>query len=189
MNKTSFINFDILLLLATVLLVIIGILFIYSSGVSTSGLLTSNEFTKQIIWAITGIFLMILFLFLSYTHLKTFALPIYFGSLLVLIFTLIFGKVVNNSRSWIDFGIVGFQPSEFTKITTILFLAVYFEKIGNKIRQLPYYLLGFIIIFLPVILILLQPDLGTAIVFFPIYIIASFCRASQTFLFIILPVH
>jgi len=188
MNKNSFLNFDILILLATLLLIIIGIFFIYSSGVSVNGKSISNEYIKQIIWAVTGIILLVIFLLFNYTRLKTYSLPIYITTLLILICTLVFGKIVNGARSWIDLGIVGIQPSEFMKLSTILFLAAYYEKIGSKIQRLPYFFLGLLIILVPVGLILLQPDLGTSIVFFPIFIIMTFIAGGKVrhFLYIII---
>lgn len=179
MNRTSFFSFDIIILIATLALIIIGILFIFSSGVAASGVSVSTEYQKQIVWAVTGVILLLLFLFLNYNLVKTFALPIYITTIIILIYTLLFGKDVNGARSWIDLKFVGFQPSEFTKIVTIFFLATYFEKIGKKIQNLLYFLIGLGIIVIPILLILMQPDLGTALVFIPIFIIMSFISGAK----------
>jgi rod shape determining protein RodA len=74
---------------------------------------------------------------------------------------------------------VGIQPAEFVKISTILFLAAYFSGIGNGIRELPRFLLGLLIVFVPIVLILLQPDMGEALAFIPIFILMSFIAGAQ----------
>lgn len=179
MKRRSFFGFDILLLSATLILMVIGVLFIYSSGVSSTGLSYSDEYKKQIVWIVTGIIIMVFILFIRISQLKTFSLYIYGFFLLLLIFTRLFGKVVNGARSWIGFPDVGIQPSEFAKIATILFLAFYYDFIGKKIIKLRYFLLGFLIVMFPVILILIQPDLGTAIVYFPIFFIMALIAGAR----------
>ena len=90
-------------------------------------------------------------------------------SLFILVYTRLFGRIVNGARSWIGIGDIGIQPSEFTKIVVILFLARYLE---NSEHESPFRRLiaSFAIVIAPVGLILLQPDFGTSLVFFPILI-------------------
>ncbi|MBN2535343.1 MAG: rod shape-determining protein RodA [Spirochaetales bacterium] len=179
MKRRSFFGFDIFILCAMLMLMVIGVLFIYSSGVSSTGISYSDEYKKQIVWIVTGIILMVLIISIRVSQLKAFSLYIYVFFILLLILTKIFGKVVNGARSWIGFPDIGIQPSEFAKIATILFLAFYYDYIGKKIVKLKYFLLGFIIILFPVSLILIQPDLGTAIVYFPIFIIMTLIAGAQ----------
>lgn len=179
MKRRSFFGFDIFILGATLILMVIGVLFIYSSGVTSTGVSYSDEYKKQIVWIVTGIIIMVLILFLRISQLKSFSLYIYGFFIILLIFTRLFGKVVNGARSWLGFPDVGIQPSEFAKIATILFLAFYYDFIGKKIIKLRYFLLGFLIILLPVFLILIQPDLGTAIVYFPVFIIMALVAGAR----------
>jgi rod shape determining protein RodA len=179
MKNSTFFGIDILLLSSTIILIVIGILFIYSSGISATGNFASDEYIKQLIWAISGIGILVLLQFVNYSLFKDVSPYIYGFFILILFFVLVFGKVVNGSRSWIGLPDIGVQPSEFTKIGTILFLGAYFTSIGGKIEKLRYFLLGLLIILLPVLLILLQPDLGTALVFFPVFLIMSLVAGAQ----------
>ena len=179
MRKISLASFDLVLFGATVVLLGIGILFIYSSGINASGVQVSVEYIRQIIWALTGIVLMVVFTMLSYTTLRMFSLYIYLGGLFLLLLTLVVGRTVNGARSWLGFSEIGIQPAEFMKIATILFLATYFAGIGNGIRELPRFLLGLLIVLVPIALILLQPDMGEALAFLPIFILMALVGGAQ----------
>jgi rod shape determining protein RodA len=177
-NLTVF-GFDILLLTSTIVLIIIGIFFIYSSGISATEEFSSGEYIKQLIWAISGIGILFIMMFVNYAQLRDISPYIYGGFLLLLVFVLLFGKVVNGARSWIGIPEVGVQPSEFAKIGTILFLGYYFTNIGKNIEKVRYFLLGLLIILVPVGLILLQPDLGTSLVYFPVFLVMSFVAGAR----------
>ncbi|MBN2439966.1 MAG: rod shape-determining protein RodA, partial [Spirochaetales bacterium] len=120
-----------------------------------------------------------LIFFSKLSQIKSLSLYIFIFFIIVLIFTRIFGKVVNGARSWIGFSDFGIQPSEFTKMAAILFLALYFELIGKKIVKPGYFLLGLCIILLPVFLIIIQPDLGTSLVYFPIFFIMALIAGAK----------
>jgi rod shape determining protein RodA len=179
LKKFNMASFDLVLFGAAFVLILIGILFIYSSGVNSSGVQTSQEFIRQLIWAVTGVGLMVFFAFLSYTTLRLLSMYIYAGGLLLLVITLVIGREVNGARSWLGVAQVGIQPAEFMKLATILFLATYFAGIGNGIRELPRFLLGMLIAFVPVALIILQPDMGEALAFVPIFLLMSFVAGAQ----------
>ena len=179
MKKLTLASFDLVLFGATVVLLGIGILFIYSSGINASGVQVSAEYIRQIVWALTGIVLMVVFTMLSYTTLRMFSLYIYLGGLFLLLLTLVIGRTVNGARSWLGFSEIGIQPAEFMKIATILFLATYFAGIGNGIRELPRFLLGLLIVLVPIALILLQPDMGEALAFLPIFILMALVGGAQ----------
>ena len=93
--------------------------------------------------------------------------------ILLLLYTRIFGESRNNARSWIGIGSLGIQPSEFIKIIFILFLAYYLDKSKNE-DPLKRFIKTIIILIVPVLLILSQPDLGTASVYIPIFLIMCF---------------
>jgi len=178
-KQFSLAAFDAVLFAATLALVAIGVLFIYSSGVNANGLLVSREFIRQIVWGATGIVLLLFLAFFNYANLRNLALYLYAANLLLLLVTLAIGRQVNGARSWLGIGELGVQPSEFMKVTTILFLATYLTGIGNGIRELPRFILGFLIALVPVGLILLQPDMGQALVFFPIFLIMAYVGGAQ----------
>lgn len=174
MRKKSVLTLDLTIILAPLVLIIIGILFIYSSGITSAGIIYSKEYIRQIIWAGSGLVLMILFAFIDYTRFKVFSPFIYAFFILLLIITLLFGTVVNGSRSWLGILDFGIQPSEFMKIASILLLSAYYANVGKRADSIPQFIIGAGIILIPVVLILMQPDMGTALVYVPIFLIVSF---------------
>lgn len=165
--------FDYYLLLSVLTLITVGILFIYSSGVNSDGISISNEYIKQIIWASIGFVLMISFAMFDYKKIQRYILYLFIAFCVILLMTRFFARRVNGARSWIGIGSFGVQPSEFCKVVFILFLAWYFE---NSKHEAPFvrFVKSAFIMAVPMGLILLQPDLGTASVFLPIYIIMGF---------------
>ncbi|MCD6397875.1 MAG: rod shape-determining protein RodA, partial [Spirochaetaceae bacterium] len=101
-------------------------------------------------------------------------LYIYLGSILILILTLFFGREVHGSKSWFGFFGFGIQPSEFTKIAMILFLSDYYVTRKKTIDRLSTFLTGMFIAFLPIMFIIAQPDMGTSLVFIPVFLVISF---------------
>ncbi len=191
MKRQSYFGFDIAIFGSALALVIIGILFIYSSGLSSTGEIVSNEYIKQIIWAVIGLILLFAVLATDYSFFRNIALYLYAGSLLLLLITLIFGKEVNGAKSWLGFLDFGIQPSEFTKISTILFLAYCYEHYEKKITSLKVFFIGMAICAAPTLLIIIQPDMGTALVYIPLFLIVSFIagiRKRYLFYLIILMV-
>ena len=173
MNIRKITNFDYLLFLAVVLLSFIGILFIYSSGINSAGELVSKEYVKQILWVCTGIVLLLLSCIYDYRRIKDRTFLIYLVGMILLLYTGIFGTVRHNARSWIGVNNLGIQPSEFIKLIFILFLAYYLDK-SQKEESLKRFIKAMAIMIVPVALILKQPDLGTASVYIPIFLIMCF---------------
>jgi len=173
MNIRKITNFDYLLFLAVVLLSFIGILFIYSSGINSAGELVSKEYVKQILWVCTGIVLLLVSCIYDYRRIKDRTFLIYLVGMILLLYTGIFGTVRHNARSWIGVNNLGIQPSEFIKLIFILFLAYYLDK-SQKEESLKRFIKAIAIMIVPVALILKQPDLGTASVYIPIFLIMCF---------------
>lgn len=180
MKSRSLFGVDITLLVATLTLTVIGILFIYSSNLTSTGVIYSNEYIKQIVWVLTGTGILLFFAFFDYSRLNDLSLYIYMAALALLAYALFFGRLVNGARSWLGFaGGLGIQPSEFTKIATILFLARFLERTGPRIRELPVFIAAMIVAFAPVALILLQPDLGTSLVYIPIFLAMTYMAGAK----------
>ena len=168
--RSVFKNTDYVLIILAVLLVIIGVLGIFSSGYNSSD---TTEYQKQLIWFGIGIVFMCLSWFADYKLLGKLSY-IGYGVFLVLLVAVLFTTPVNNATSWFDLGFFTFQPSELMKIVYILLLAKIIDKINlkgkkqiNKFSNLGIIALIFIV---PFLLILKQPDFGTAIVFLVITI-------------------
>ena len=186
MRIKDFFEIDFPLFFASLLLTIFGILFIYSSGVTSSGDVVSSEYTRQIIWAAAGLVLIVLISLLNYKRVYDSSLLIYIIILLLLVYTCVFGRMVSGSRSWIGMGrwlgIGNFsiQPSEFAKISTILFLARYLDSTKHSRNGIVRFASASAIVLVPMFIIMLQPDLGTALVFIPILLIMTYIGGIET---------
>jgi rod shape determining protein RodA len=150
----------------------IGCMLVYSATYFTDPNL--NTFRKQVLWVGIGIALMILFMIVDYHVLFDIA-PILYGiGIVLLIYLLIWGRMTANIKAWIHIGGFQFQPSEFMKIFTALMLARYFDSNDRAYLDWRSFLTVMGIIGLPVTLIMLQPDFGTATSFFPLVAVAMF---------------
>lgn len=170
-SRRSFLTFDFIIILAILCLSVISVCFIYSSGLNSEGVNTSIEFIKQIIWIVTGLGLMTLVILIDYKYFYDFAFYIYGICILMLVITLLLGSKVNGARSWLGLPGVGIQPSEFAKLSTIIALSAFCAKNRENIRSLLIFIRASLIPALPMALILAQPDLGTALVYIPIFLV------------------
>jgi len=175
MKSFAIAKLDVLLILSVLSLQVLGIAFIYSSGITSEGYQISSEWIKQIIWSSTGLVLMATFALINYRFWKNWAIYIYVGSIVSLILVLIFGDYIRGAKAWIGIGRVGIQPSEFAKLSLIMVLAWWFEEQTGGRNKLRYWLGAIVLLIIPVSLILIQPDFGTAIVYFPILLFIAFC--------------
>jgi rod shape determining protein RodA len=178
-------KFDFGLLFPVIILFIAGLAAIYSSTVNNPA--AQGNFQKQLIW---GLFALIIF-FVTYSlptkSFKVAAVPGYLLALLLLIIVLVIGKKISGSRSWISIGFLGFQPSELAKITTIFAMALFLSKSNLNIDSLKDLLFTLAIGLFPVMLILLEPDMGTAMVFLGMIITLIFWKGISSFgLFVVL---
>ncbi|GHV82037.1 rod shape-determining protein RodA [Spirochaetia bacterium] len=179
MKLRDFLGIDYVLLFAAITLTVFGILFIYSSGISSAGVQNSSEYTRQIIWAVAGLIIALVIAMIDYKRLYDISVYLYVGTLALLVYTCLFGRPVNGARAWIGIGPFGIQPSEFAKITTILFLARYLDafKRGSSFTR---FIVSSIIVLIPMGLILIQPDFGTSLVFIPILLVMTFIAGVST---------
>lgn len=118
MNKKKLKNTEWKILIYVTLLLIIGLIALYSASTSNE----FSEFKKQIMWIAIGIPLLFLMMFIDYKILARFSLVFYIISIILLILVLFTGKV-NGASSWFNIGIFSMQPAEFAKIAVMLFLA------------------------------------------------------------------
>lgn len=173
MKNKIFSMFDYVLILIVLILVSMGVMFIYSSSINSEGVSVTNEYIKQIIWASIGLVIMILITIYDYRRFENLSHIGYFILILLLIYTRIFGRYVNGAKSWIGIGEFGIQPSEFGKIFFIMYLARYLDQSKNE-KPFKRFLMATTILLIPMGLILIQPDMGTASVYLPIYFIMCF---------------
>ncbi|OEU68357.1 MAG: rod shape-determining protein RodA [Desulfobacterales bacterium PC51MH44] len=155
--------FDWGLLGLTVILGFLGLVTLYSAVSSATPTPQKTLYFKQLIWYGAGLTLMVISFLFNYKLLDRWAHAIYAICILLLICVLLFGKYVGGATRWLVLGPVSMQPSELVKIAVIISLARYYSKLastrGFTLREL---LTPFILMIIPFILIVKQPDLGTA---------------------------
>jgi cell division protein FtsW len=159
-RQTRTMRTDYALLLAVALLVVFGLMMVYSATFMLRS--DSGYFLKrQILWAALGLIMLVLTSRLDYVLLRRLALPIMGLSSLSLLAVLAVGRNTNGTRIWFLEGSV--QPSEFAKLAFIIYIAAWLASKGDKIRDVTYGLIPFAVLLGVVAgLILWQPDLGTA---------------------------
>jgi rod shape determining protein RodA len=143
----------------------LGLLMVFSATRGARGDVVSTGFLqRQGAFAVLGIGVMFAATLVDYRRLRD-VLPIaYGGTILVLIAVLVAGRTVNGAKAWFSFGPVSLQPSEFGKIVLIAVVAYWFGADEGRV-SLRRLVIGLGIVGLPVGLILLQPDLGTVLVY------------------------
>lgn len=160
---------DFFLLVLTFILVGFGIVMVFSASSATSAYQFNDAlyFTKkQIIWAAIGSIVMLFFMNVRYSKLKNWFIPYFIIIVFLLILVLLFGSELNGARSWLQIGPFNAQPSEFAKLGIIVYLANLIHKKQEHFRDFHRGLLpAMIIVGFVTLLILLQPDLGTAMIF------------------------
>jgi rod shape determining protein RodA len=170
LNRPVFALLELPTVFLSVILSGIGIVLIFSAT-APMGDAGRSFVLRQITWFSLGLVLMAVFLLFDYRILERWGLWIYVGIVAVLIAVWAVGKVTAGSRRWIEIGMMRFQPSEFAKLTVVIVLAKYFQyRPGRNGYNLMEIGQGLLLVAIPVILVLIQPDLGTAGV---IFVIAS----------------
>lgn len=169
-------------------LIVIGALSLYSVMYDKDAPYSFVDFSTQSGKYTIIILISIISFFIAYViewqFWSTFAFPIYAFSIFLLIAVLVFGSDIKGARSWFNLFGFSFQPSEFAKFGTGLAISSYLSHYKNDFRTLKSILQTSLIIFVPIILILMQPDAGSAIIFLSILIL--YYRAGFTGLFYII---
>lgn len=131
----------------------------------------SQRYGKQIIWIGTTFLLAFLVVVIDSRFYHFFAYAIYGLLIFFLLAVLVFGREIHGARSWFEFGPIRIQPSEFVKFATGLALAKYLSAKHLNINNIKSLASAAIIVVVPVLLILLQPDMGSALVFFSLVLV------------------
>ena len=171
-RERTFSTLDLNFLGTAVVISIVGLLAIYSATYFTDPNL--SIFKRQIWWLGIGAILLAVFIIVDY-HVFFDVAPILYGiGIIMLIYLLGFGRLTANVKSWIHIGGFQFQPSEFMKIFTALMLARFFDQHDQPYLNMRSFARIMLIIGLPVGLIVVQPDFGTAATFVPLLAVAMF---------------
>ncbi|MFC4870119.1 rod shape-determining protein RodA [Negadavirga shengliensis] len=156
------------------LLVIIGWFNIYAAVYDEQIAKSIFDFSinsgKQLVWIGTAILLIILIMVADYRLFENLSFPLYGLFILILLLTPFLGKEINGQRAWFEIGAFRLQPAEFAKFATALALAKLMESPTYDLSQFRYQIRALAVIGLPVLLIMLQPDTGTAMVYSAFFI-------------------
>lgn len=164
MRKRELKNMEWGILIVAIILCIIGIVALFSATQETD----HDEFIKQIIWFVVSIIAMVIVMFIDYNLILK-ASPVLYGIFIILLIGVLFTEPINGATSWFNIGAFSFQPGEFAKIFVILFLTYVILKIQrkgqNEINRITRLMIALSVVGLPVLLIIMQPDYGTALAF------------------------
>jgi len=185
-DRRLFFHFDWTLVGVVLLIASIGILNLYSA--TSCGGDATPFCLKQVLWLLIGLVMMLMVAFVEYRFYSDFAYIFFLFTLILLIGVLAYGMITSGAQRWVRIGSLSFQPSEFVKISFILALAKFFQQPstleGYSLKDLPYPLL---LLLVPMVLILKQPDLGTAIILLLVFFsILIFVRVHWTSLIALL---
>jgi len=133
---------------------------------------------KQTLFALLGLLLFILISRWNYYSFRKYSVALYLIMILFLMALIFYGKFSHGSRRWIDMGPFAFQPSEYMKIITVLVLGRYLMHKTN-ITTLKGLFIPYLLVLVPMGLILIQPDLGTALVFLPMLFVMVYVAGAR----------
>jgi rod shape determining protein RodA len=173
LNERRHQQIDWLLLAAVCCLMLVGTAFVYSASFADTSAQTLSWFrqihVKQLIWYALGVGGAVGLCLIDYHTLARWSLFGYWGSILLLVAVLIpgIGSARYGARNWIDLGFFSVQPSEFAKVGFILMLANYLSRPVDELKNGRLFWKSMGLAALPFCLIMLEPDLGSALVFFP----------------------
>lgn len=163
-------NFDWVLAAVTVLLVVFGILIIYSTSFKATVQGSSSDAIHQIVFAVIGVGLMIAAARSDYRAWGKLTNWLYGGTVFLLVLVLVISKPVLGATRWINLGFFQLQPSELAKLVMIVVLARFFADNYDRLERPKYLLLSLAYVLVPALLVMRQPDLGTALVLMVIWL-------------------
>ena len=178
---SSFQNFPISILLLPLILTLIGMIALFSISVNQFGVIAISAFTKQLLFMIPAIggFLMLLFIPKYVIHKYIY---IGYGIILVLVTIPFLLSTIAGTHRWINIGLpVAFQPSEFAKWIVVVALAKYLSDHNLEIKKFSTLIVPILIALFPAVIILQQPDLGTALILLTPIIPMLYWVGSRTF--------
>lgn len=156
-------DIDKTLLFSMIALVLYGILNIY---LCTKGGKYDGFAFKQFVWLIISLVVLYIFLSIDYTIMMNYVPLFYWGSVILLIATMFFGSEINGAKGWIRLGPLSLQASEIAKIGIILMLAKKLDEMDGKINDVKNFFTLVFYTAVPVLFIIIQPDMGMTMVCF-----------------------
>ncbi|MBI4733955.1 MAG: rod shape-determining protein RodA [Rubrobacteridae bacterium] len=155
---------DFTMLTVVILLCIYSVLAVYSAT-STSAANNGNPYffiKKELVAMLIGIVCMALTAFIDYNRWKRYMIPLYIINIVILIVVLFIGSAHKGAQSWIEIGTFQLQPSEFSKLILIVTMASFFATRKGQLDSMRDLVMALLHLSIPIVLVLAQPDLGTA---------------------------
>ena len=175
-KNNIFHGIDWILVILYIALIGFGWMNIYAASISeesTNIFDLTTRYGKQLLWILLCVPLIVFILFFNAKFYEKFASIFYFISILSLLGLFLFGKTINGATSWYNFGFMGLQPSEFAKAFTALAVAKLLSDKQYNLKLVKNQIKAFIIIFSPALLIALQPDLGSVLVYLSFFFVLN----------------
>lgn len=165
MKKKKLINY-LWLFIPLIILIIISLLNMKIAG--NSGNVYKNYYLKQSIWFLIGFFILFIMKFFKIKIIFKHSFLFYIINILLLILVLFFGKTINGSKAWFNFGLFSFQPSELMKFTLALYLSEKASTMpkGNIKKDFRFLITSIFITLVPSLFVFLEPDTGAIIIYF-----------------------
>jgi len=158
------------------------LLFVFVLPIVVAGLVTMKSFSsleggsgffdKQIIWVLIGLAIFFVFSFIDFRFLKRTDVLVFIFAInaLALLLLFVLGNISHGAQSWFDFGLFSFQPVDTMKLILVLILAKYFSRRHVEIRDIKHIFISGFYAFIPFVLVLFQPDFGSAMIIFFIWL-------------------
>lgn len=168
-------NFDWILVGVTLLLVTMGVLVIWSTTFKATTQVGMGDVWRQLQFAGVGIAALVVMARTDYRTWSKLTIWLYGSMVLFLLYVLLFTKSILGAQRWIDLGLFNFQPSEYAKLVVIIVLARFLAQYYDRLEHWRYFLWSLVIVAVPALLVMRQPDLGTALVLGAIWLAMVTC--------------
>ncbi len=178
-TRSSSIPFDFKTFLVTAGLVGIGLISIYSATYDSGA---SSMFTSQLVFGVAGLFAMTAIAFVPIRLIRLSTLPLYLFGLGLLALVLVLGSEVNGAKSWFNIGSFSLQPSELAKFSTLMMAAMFVSQERRDLKNWRDLSLLILVIGLPIGLIMLEPDFGSASVYAVMLLAVAFWAGADLLL-------
>lgn len=162
-------NFDWITFSVVIVIALIGIMTIYSATRPIAEGENSQFYLKQSLWLFIGIIALLMMVSFDYIWLSRVSFLLYTGGIILLIIVFILGKVGMGAQRWLNIGPFTFQPSEFFKLIYVIMLSHQLGIMNGHIKTISLFRLFFLVVLLPFVLLIKQPDLGTALIILVIF--------------------
>lgn len=172
LNRKLLRELDYSVIILTICIVIFGCINIYSATYKNVGIYYVK---MQILFLILSLIIVYVILLFDYMLIENYAVIIYWAGIILLIIGDVFGKVTNGANSWLKIFGVGIQPSEFAKVGMIIILAKKLDEMEGKINEPKNFLQLLFYAAVPMLLIVIQPDMGMTMVSFFIVLGIFYC--------------